>query len=343
MHEKNRQRIESVDLLKAFAIFCVVWGHSVQNLNHGSEFWYNKVFELIYSFHMPLFFMISGFFFKSSLKQTFKEFIRKKFIQLILPCVIWSVLFMCARCIQHPENINWGAEFQEFLFSIKWSFWFLTELFISYCITYIGYKVLKKDWLVFVCCMAFVLVAPYCGRQRFLFPLFLVGIALKDNYPYIREHLKYFLWGSLLVFLPCLFFWNGDHTIYKSAFPAIFNVQNFNWDFSNIDISLFRLLTGLSGSIFFFTLFHKIHRKNNFCSQISKIGKYTSGIYILQASIPGNYINSLFDFSNTNIWVFNLLITPLFALTVVGICIGIILLVRNKYLRTLLFGYSELT
>jgi acyltransferase len=46
-------RLNYLDNMKAIGIFFVVLGHSA---------WLNpKLFQFIYSFHMPLFFVISGF------------------------------------------------------------------------------------------------------------------------------------------------------------------------------------------------------------------------------------------------------------------------------------------
>ena len=94
--QKN-QRIEHIDALKGFAIFCVLWGHSLQYLKNGYDFFHNPMFEFIYSFHMPLFFMVSGFFFRSSLKLNFKDFLHKKGVQLLLPCVVWATIFYLMR------------------------------------------------------------------------------------------------------------------------------------------------------------------------------------------------------------------------------------------------------
>jgi fucose 4-O-acetylase-like acetyltransferase len=55
--ELNNKRIISLDILKAFAIFLVCWGHAIQYLHHDETFWNNKIWEMIYSFHMPLFFL----------------------------------------------------------------------------------------------------------------------------------------------------------------------------------------------------------------------------------------------------------------------------------------------
>ena len=65
-----RQRLEHMDLLKAFAIFSVLLGHSTEQLSAGL-FWDHPVWEFIYSYHMPLFMFVCGFFFQSSLKRSY--------------------------------------------------------------------------------------------------------------------------------------------------------------------------------------------------------------------------------------------------------------------------------
>lgn len=80
-------RLYSFDILKLFTIYTVVWGHCIQHLLHTGPT-ENPVSLIIYSFHMPLFMTISGYFSSSSLKYPFIPFIRKKFQQLIYPCFL---------------------------------------------------------------------------------------------------------------------------------------------------------------------------------------------------------------------------------------------------------------
>lgn len=55
-------RIQWPDLLKAFAITLVVIGHVIST--YDSRGYHATIAEWIYSFHMPLFMMLSGMFFK---------------------------------------------------------------------------------------------------------------------------------------------------------------------------------------------------------------------------------------------------------------------------------------
>lgn len=86
----NHQRISYIDQIKGFAIFLVVIGHSLENLLPGNPPG-GILRELIYSFHMPLFFMISGMLFHTPINLW--TAIKKKFIKLIVPFIIWGILF----------------------------------------------------------------------------------------------------------------------------------------------------------------------------------------------------------------------------------------------------------
>ncbi|MDA9004038.1 acyltransferase family protein [bacterium] len=63
-------RSEWVDYCKAIGIILVVYGHVARGLFNagiGSSIpWYSLVDSIVYSFHMPLFFFLSGLFFYSS-------------------------------------------------------------------------------------------------------------------------------------------------------------------------------------------------------------------------------------------------------------------------------------
>jgi fucose 4-O-acetylase-like acetyltransferase len=54
-----KKRLIYIDRLKGFAIYLVVLGHIYQNMVvQGTE---TILFSLIYAFHMPLFFFLSGY------------------------------------------------------------------------------------------------------------------------------------------------------------------------------------------------------------------------------------------------------------------------------------------
>lgn len=71
-----KKRELSFDILKCYTIFGVMWGHCIQYFTSGS-FAADPVFRVIYSFHMPLFMMISGYFSWQSMDLPLGRFFEK--------------------------------------------------------------------------------------------------------------------------------------------------------------------------------------------------------------------------------------------------------------------------
>lgn len=97
----EKKRIEYLDAIKGFAIILMVMGHVIAwNYSDYNEVCvYNPsqpinvkmggvVWQLIYSFHMPLFFMVSGYLaYKPYLLHDFLPYIKKKTLRLLIPWI----------------------------------------------------------------------------------------------------------------------------------------------------------------------------------------------------------------------------------------------------------------
>lgn len=93
------KRFEYIDVLKGFAIFLVVMGHFLAwNFPENIEptFGQSFVYRLIYSFHMPLFFFLSGYLIDQKKNDwTFSFFInftKKRTVSLLLPAVTFLLI-----------------------------------------------------------------------------------------------------------------------------------------------------------------------------------------------------------------------------------------------------------
>lgn len=97
----TKNRINWIDFGKGFAIFLVVIGHVFTGLFDSGKFtsdvkWLSIVIAFIYTFHIPVFFALSGYFFKSV--ENFKEYyyyyyyMKKKTIVLGLPYIFYSII-----------------------------------------------------------------------------------------------------------------------------------------------------------------------------------------------------------------------------------------------------------
>ena len=89
-----KTRIEYVDIAKALAIFTVVLGHVNSTTVTDREWQYINV---CYAFHMPLFFMLGGFFLKPKDGYSLSgwgRFLMKNLLALMVPYALWAVIYM---------------------------------------------------------------------------------------------------------------------------------------------------------------------------------------------------------------------------------------------------------
>lgn len=95
MVQANRDR--SIDIVKGIGIILMVVGHS------GCPKWLH---DFIYAFHMPLFFICSGYFYKpiTTIEGLF-TFWKKRFKGLYLPYIKWSILFLLLHNVFYRLNI----------------------------------------------------------------------------------------------------------------------------------------------------------------------------------------------------------------------------------------------
>jgi len=327
------KRLEFVDALKGFAILLMIWGHVIQEFDSRLNV-PNFFYGFIYSFHMPLFFLISGFFFRSSLRLKFTEFLYKKGMQLIYPWFLWCILLGIYQFVTHRLD-NFGPKIILILVFNRY-FWFLRQLFASYLIIYIGYKLFKKGSWVALACIFFVILFPFFRLQSFYLPFFLFGIFLKQHYQFIVNHLTKFIIASFIVFGICLIFWKDS---YLEIFPTLFSIKTFSYAMPDVSLSLFRWLIGISGSLLFFTLFMMINTSNKIFLYLATRGKYTLAIYILQVLILENLLPLYISLPNQNLWVFSLLIAFPLSVVLLELCFRIALRIeKHKKLKKILFG-----
>ena len=178
-------RIDYLDIAKGTGIISVVWAHA------------NGPFSsYIGLFHMPLFFLISGYLHNS--KKPFRIFFRQKFVSLYLPFVLCNGIAFLIRAIISPnhieDNIRQGLLILLTLNKDNQFFgptWFLGALFIisifhkliEHHITDCSYKPFFIS--AFICSLAiigFEIDFPYTLSRTFVLGLFYeIGYLIKHN------------------------------------------------------------------------------------------------------------------------------------------------------------------
>lgn len=189
-------RIKWVDCAKGISILLVLLGHVLLGLSRSGRFeeWNNAlllVINFIYGFHMPMFFALSGMFFKQvkSFGQL-KAILKTKFISLGVPYVCFSVIMVALQYIG-GDSVRESAGIYDLINIYREPIgylWFLYVLFFVYLYLGILSIVLKKEKYIIVVLlcgylMASVLNFPVFFLQRTLVwaPLFYSGHLLKNK------------------------------------------------------------------------------------------------------------------------------------------------------------------
>lgn len=153
-----KERIQWLDNLRAIAIFFVVLGHTV-----GLP---DPVEKLIFAFHMPIFFWISGLFASEGMRrETFPEFISKRWRKRLIPYVSFSVISFVAWFFlfrhfgtQAEMNISpfrpiigffYGNGINNWLVT-NTVLWFFLCLFVTEIFFYFVLKVPSRVWMAVV-------------------------------------------------------------------------------------------------------------------------------------------------------------------------------------------------
>lgn len=168
--EHMKQRDYLFDNYKAFLIVLVVVGHFIEvasedNVAMGTTKW------IIFSFHMPAFVFISGYFSKKA------QGLYRLVQQLLIPYLVFEILYYLLY------TVVIGKETQLALLYPKFSLWYLLAMFMWKIITPLFQKVPAHTWIAFVVGLAVgasslddnYLTLP---RMFTFYPFFLMGVDL---------------------------------------------------------------------------------------------------------------------------------------------------------------------
>ena len=292
---EKSERSEVIDIMKGIAIVLVLIGHSIQ-FGSGNEyitkelFFDNFLFKFIYSFHMPLFMIISGYlFFYTINKYSFGENIIKRITNLILPIISWSLMYNIINCLILSEDI-FSVKFWETCFSYAiGSFWFIWAIFYCSSVVLIVNSFFSDNILIYLLglLMTFVIPDHYnVYLYKFMYPFFVIGY-LANKFNLFRSEKgvgiinskKSLLFPFSLIFIFLLLIYNKSIYIYISGY-CIFNHAN---PITMLGIDCFRFVIGLVGCVWFITLMSIIYPKIPILIKkfLILVGKNSLGIYII--------------------------------------------------------------
>ena len=223
-------RIEWIDYAKVFGIWLVILGH-ILNAGRPIE---AELHMLVYSFHMPFFFFVSGLLF-STKGMAFVPFLKTKAKSLIVPYILLNIfcVILSIPIYFFPDvfvTTNLSTPVHDLLTLVDGEFgsvfappsWFLITLFFVMIISFFVIK-LKIYWQLLILCAA---IAMSYVAILYQFPLnidtipgafvfFFIGYMLKG---YAKD-LSIKLWLAMVLFIVvsaiyiCLSLYNGPVAI----------------------------------------------------------------------------------------------------------------------------------
>lgn len=107
-------------MAKGYGIICVILGHISF---HSLSVW-------IYSFHIPLFFFLSGYLFKEN--RPFIPFLRKKIKALLIPYIFFSFIYICFDRTIVISFYSLKTICLDFILQQRYTpLWFISSLFVA--------------------------------------------------------------------------------------------------------------------------------------------------------------------------------------------------------------------
>jgi fucose 4-O-acetylase-like acetyltransferase len=325
-----KERLAYVDQIKGIAIILVVMGHLIEILAG-----HNTVFEFIYSFHMPLFFIISGYLGYKTIRVnsfiSYGAFLRKKFITIMLPFLFWILIV---------RNYFFAEEWHIFTVTelidvfITWnSLWFLKTFFVIFVFyglfhwisgTLNKSKIFSRDILLIAFIPFSLLVAGilFINQAYFtslsLYSLFFMFGVLISKYNKIEE-----LISNIYVFQSCL---------------VLFVVLSCHWIYGgDLSDDICKIL--ISGSIFIvlLNLCKRIEWNNAINNQITIFGKRSLAIYVTHFSLIQFFPNEIRMIEMNPFILF--VIVAMIAICTGYLCIGLAkIMEKAPVLNLLMFG-----
>lgn len=276
MRNYSSKRIVWVDYCKGVAIWLVILGHCP--ITHNLQ-------RLIYSFHMPLFFILSGFFITNHTDKTFSSVAKRRIHQIIIPYIVFGLLFTLTHnyCFRIADNGINSVQFKNYLydaFGLIMGFradrhfigelWFLPTLFCGGLFVWYIWKHYHKVRWVFISILTLIGVLysqaglkslPFSMDVALIAVFFLaLGAELYDNISKIR------IWLILVILII------GLASAIANTLPAMaFNVYG---------SPLLFLLSGSLLSICFIRVTQALS-KGAFAKYVSQVGGVSLMIYIL--------------------------------------------------------------
>lgn len=304
--DKRNEREILPDILRGFAIILVVFGHCIQegsgeSYRNEALYFSDRLYQFIYSFHMPLFMIISGYLswgsiHKANGRKERTALLKRRAASLLTPVFLWTAVDYIRILISNYINGEPQPEALIFVYFYNAlnNLWFLWAVWWCFCIVYFMHYIFKDNVFLYLLGFFAFFVIPDglgLGAYKYMMPYFIAAYYWHDYIQGKKDILNKTpkIWMIIfagIVFAGLFIWFNEDSFIYLTGYKLIGKNMAVQ-----LMIDLYRTLIGFVGSSFFILLWQyvlmKIGRINKKGSvrfgfkMLQNLGVHSMGIYIL--------------------------------------------------------------
>lgn len=245
-------RNSGIDAIKGGAILLVVLGHAIQSKVSGFE--NNLLFRIIYSFHMPLFMILSGWF---AAPEKIRK-LKRTAIRLVLPVCSWYLILYVVE--MQYRTIPFVEYVKRWIISPDVGLWFLWVLFL--CHLWLVPVRRLEAWIglaayfvggIVLCAIPISALGLKLTKYYFLF--FAIGYLAARYWKYIVSYSRVAIAVSLLMYSLAFHYWHFK----ASGLPPLRVVlAGHQFDLTWYLFISARLVCAVSGSVLFAYLVAKL-------------------------------------------------------------------------------------
>jgi fucose 4-O-acetylase-like acetyltransferase len=306
----------TVLIAKCIGIILVVIGHFTVPT---SPIYWEKIKNLIYSFHMPLFFLLSGYLFNYEKFEisSYIYIVSKKIKRLFAPFVSIALIFFALKYfsaffvkLQHPVTLDtFLLIFVNPVKSYMPLLWFIYVLMLVFIFYPLLLCIFKNSFYVFFVSIMLALFAGYVDFQpvqkmMLMLPYFSFGNVVKNiNFDQIKL----------------------NNAVYCFVFFVILFALSY---YFSVDNPIFRIIIAMSGSmsIVFLSSIILSYFDSGFVKHLESIGYYSMSIYLFHTLFVSAIRIISFQFFKIDLFLLVMLI---------AVCCGVLFpfLLEKYFLR----------
>lgn len=327
----QRQRDYFIDVIKIYACVLVVLGHFVQSMLKAliipDSMFFEWFLQTIYYFHVPLFFICSGYLFqKYSVVSTFvqwKDNFLKKLIALGVPYLFFSTITWGLKTVfSSSVNDQVQGYFECIFLSPISPYWYLYALVLIFLIIPTFFN--KKIMYIILFVAFFLKVITFLPIEINIYAVSIV-----------MQNLIWFVLGMCLCVFNPLQYLKVAHkytvAILLSAVFVVFSVLIYLYDIESAPVSFLMGLTGCVSTVAFAMIFSD---KDTVKSISLSLSKYTMPVFLMHTIFAAGLRALLFKVGVTNGLVH---IVSGLVISFIGPVVAIIIMEKIKFLDFVIY------